>query len=202
MIRETIASAGIESVILDSITAAIYIRPSPDADIHLEHSAERRFHVEHVVEGGVLRVTAELEWSLINLGPGPVLRLYLPDNLIKRLEIMGSASYVNFAGKDGMLESCQIDVTAAAVYLENIYADTKVQTLSGAIRLKNDTIRSNIRLETQVGVIDMTLREVPDDVSVRASSILPLPYGARDRVSSHERYAVTAESRVGIVHVH
>ena len=201
MKRENIQGDGIDSVILDSITAAIYIKPSPDLGIHLEYSSERKFHVEHTVENGVLRVTAECEWALINLGPGPVLRLYLPDNLIKRLDVMGSASYVHFTGKDDMLERCEIDITAAAVYLENIYADTKVQTVSGAIRLKNDTVHSNILLETTVGVIDLSLREVPDDVSVYARSILPPFLGAKDRVSPHERYAVRAESRVGIVHV-
>lgn len=202
MIRNTITSAGIDSVSLDSITAAIYIKPSPDNDIHLEHSTEHNFHVDHLVRNGILCLTAEREWPIINVSLGPVVRLYLPLKVIKRLDITGGASYVHLSGKEDMFESCLIDVAAAAVSLNNIYADTSVQTISGAIRLNNETVRSNIRLETMFGVIDLSLREIPDNVSVYSRCILPNLLGPRDRISHNEQYSVTADSRVGIVHLH
>lgn len=124
-----------------------------------------------------------------------VLRVYIPEKLIKRLDILGNASFVHVVGKDDMLRLCNIDVTVAAVYLENIYADTTVKTLTGAIKVKNESVRSNIHLQTQIGVIDMTLDELPDNVSIYTKGIVKRNafLRARNNTSPNERYTIKAE---------
>lgn len=201
MKHEKISDADISGIKLDNIYAAIYIQPSSDADIHLEYSACSDFHVAHEVVDATLHLSADMG----NLGNHDhVLMVSIPANLIKQLDIVGDASYIHLVGQDGILRVCNINVSAAAVYLQNIYADTTVTTSTGAIRLKNETVSSNIHLKTQIGVIDMTLGELPDDVSLYTEGTVSRNafLGTRKSVSPNERYAVTAESSIGVINIH
>lgn len=204
MKNEKIVSSDIDNIKLKSSCAAIYVKPTQDSDIELEYSTRSDFHVEYEVVGNTLKINTEVDIFRNYIYSDYVLRVYIPEKLIKRLDIVGNAAFVHVIGKDDMIQSCNIDVAVGAFYLENIYADTTVKTITGAIRLKNESIRSNICLETQIGVVDMTLGELSDDVSfytrgtVKRNAFLR----TRDKKSSSERYCVKAESWLGVINIH
>lgn len=204
MNQEKIINTTINNIKVDSISAAIYIKPALEDDIYLEYSAHSNFHVVHKVVEGTLIISAEVGMFRKYMESNDVLRVYIPEKLIKRLDILGNASFVHVVGKDDMLRLCNIDVTVAAVYLENIYADTTVKTLTGAIKVKNESVRSNIHLETQIGVIDMTLDELPDNVSIYTKGIVKRNafLRARNNTSPNERYTIKAESLIGVINIH
>jgi hypothetical protein len=133
-----------------------------------------------------------------------VLRVYIPLDAIKRLDISEGASSIHIAGQDGMLEALHIEAALASVYLVNVYADTKVEIGAGTIRMINDTIKSDVHLTTNTGVIDVGLGELPEDVSLytNGNSVRNTLLVGRDGVSPDERYRVTLESSVGGIYVH
>jgi hypothetical protein len=197
--KENINSGDIHSIKLDSILAAITIEPSPDADIHLAYPKNAKFNIKHTVSEDVLTVTADVDMP----GNDDVLKVSIPTKTVNGLEIVGGASSVHFIGQEGFLETVNIDVALASVLLENIYADTTVKTGTGTIRMKNESVRSNIRLTTNNGVVDVSLNELPSDVSVYAKGTIIRNnfLSTRNSISQNEKYVLRLENKVGGIHL-
>ncbi len=204
MNTEVISNADVNNIRVESTGSAIFIEPTADEDIKLMYSPQSDFHVRSEVSDGVLSIQAKAGIIKNYTQSDCVLKIYIPQNLIGQLNLVSSAAFVHVAGKDNLFQSCNIDVSVGALYLENIYADTTVKTITGAIKLKNDTIKSNIRLETQVGVVDIALRKLPDNVSINTSGTVKRNTFLRTRnaVSSNEQYVVEAKSRLGVINIH
>jgi hypothetical protein len=198
--EETISSDGLSNIKLESVYGALYIEPSPDANIHLKYPEEAHFTISHEVVDGDLKISAKVSTP----SNYDVLKVYIPLDIIKQLDIIEGASSIHLIGQEGMLESCNIEVALASIYLENVYADTKVKTGTGTIRMSNDTIKSNIYLITKTGAIDLALGEVPDDVSIysNGNSVSNALLEGRGGISPNEKYAVTLENSVGGINIH
>jgi hypothetical protein len=197
--NENINSAGINSVKLDSIFTAIYIEPSADSNIHLAYPSSAEFEISHSVSGGAMTVAAEAGRP----GNDDILKVYLPAGQIKSLEIIGGASFVHFNGQKGFLSSVNINAELATVLFENIYANTNVKIGTGTIRMKNDSVQSNISLATTSGVIDITLNELPGDVSLYTKGTIvrnTFP-GIRGSISPNEKYSLRLENKVGGINI-
>lgn len=204
MNTEVINNADVNNINVSSTGAAIIIEPATDENINLMFSSRSDFHVSTEVSDGVLNIQAKADIIKNYSQSDYVLKIYIPENLINQLDIVSSAAFVHITGKDNLLQSCSIDVVAGAFYLENIYADTVVKTVTGAIKLKNETIKSNIRLGTQIGVFDIALGEFPDNVSISTSGTVKRNTFLRTRsaVSTNEQYVVEAKSRLGVINIH
>lgn len=204
MNTEIINNADVNNINVASTGAAIIIEPTTDEDIKLMFSSRSDFHVSTEVSDGVLNIQAKADIIKSYSQPDYVLKIYIPENLINQLDIVSSAAFVHITGKDNLLQSCRIDVFAGAFYLENIYANTVVKTTTGAIKLKNETIKSNIRLGTQIGVVDIALSELPDDVSINTSGTVKRNTFLRTRsaISPNEQYVVEAKSQLGVINIH
>jgi hypothetical protein len=198
--KEKIGSTGIQTIKLDSIPAALYIDLSPDADFHLAYSKQARFEVSHKIDNGMLTIFTD---TLFSNGNKDILKVSIPSST-KGLEITGAASYVQFKGQEHFLETVNIEAGAASVLLENIFAETSVKTGAGTIRMKNESVRSNINLQSNTGVIDVTLNDFPEDVSLYTSGMIVnnnLDF-ARNSISQNERFAVCLENKIGVINIH
>jgi len=204
MNTKIITDTNISDIKINSTGTAITIEATSDENIKLMYSSRSDFHVDTEASDGVLNINTKSGMIKNHAQSDYVLKVYIPENLIEKLDIRSSVAFVHIAGKENMLQSCNIDVGIGALYLKNIYADTTAKTITGAIKLKNESIQSNVKLETHIGVIDVALDELADDVSIYTSGTVKRNTFSRTRgnVSPNERFAVVVKNSLGVVNIH
>ncbi|MFV0395797.1 MAG: hypothetical protein ACK5LC_15655, partial [Coprobacillaceae bacterium] len=125
-----------------------------------------------------------------------------PENLIENLEVVSGAAYVHLIGEKQMFKTCYMEVDAGALCLEDIYGDITVKTITGAIKLNTPSILSNICLETMVGVVDISVNEISDDVSIQASGTIKRNAFYKKSTNLEPKYLLKVRNRLGVTNIH
>jgi DUF4097 and DUF4098 domain-containing protein YvlB len=200
LITDSIQAINFSHIKIDSIASSIKIEATTDENITLVYSSTPSLSVQHNITEEILTIHIKTK-AIRSYGPfDNSIKIFIPENIIHQLDIESSTAYIHIIGKEKLFRSCHIEVDAGALYLEEIYGDLSVKTVTGAIRLKNATVLSNITLETMIGVIDANFTLLSKDVAITTSGIVQR--NMHYRKAHNPRYQVTARSSVGVINIH